>query len=116
MPLGPAGGSRPGTDSSLLLVIREIPVVGAQPEGVFPEPLIRNGAYEEDIIEDIAERTVFDESEISVNISNKFRRGLGQTDTYEIRINVSGMHPEDVDDEVYKLSGSGYVFERVELE
>jgi len=115
MPIGPAGGPRPGSDSTLNLVIKEIPVVGTQPEGVFPEPLIRNGAFEEDIIKDIASRTEFNEGDISIEITNKFQRGLGQTDTYDIDVNVSGMRPEKVATAVNQLTSDGYLFEIVEF-
>ena len=115
MPVGSFGGRRPGSNSSLKLVIRETPVPDSDPEGVFPEPLLRAGATDEDIMEDISDRTVFNEQDISLNRTNKFTRGLGETRTWGIMVDVDGLQPSSVAKSVERLVDAGYVFDDVSL-
>lgn len=116
MPKGPVGGPRPSANSVLRLSIKETPVPESDPQGVFPEKLLRTGAYEEDIVEDIADRTTFDEDDIGVDRRTKFKRGLGQTEIYTIRIDVNKDKPKEVNRNVDKLGSAGYLFESVFFE
>lgn len=115
MPVGPFNGRRPGTDSTLVLTIREIPVPTGDNEGFFPPNLIRSGADEESLTEDIASRTEFATDDISIDIQNRFTRGLGQTDVYRINLNVSGKRPGDVMRTYETLTDAGYKFESAEF-
>lgn len=116
MPQGPLGASRPATDSTLLLVIKEIPVPDSGNKGVFPEKIIRQSDTEQAIVEDIAATSPFNTEDISVDRTSKMKRGFGQTDTYNIRIDVSGGTPQTVNETVERLANSGYVFNRTQFE
>lgn len=116
MPVGPFGSSRPATNSTLLLVIKETPVPESDPQGVFPENLIRTGATEDKITQDIANRTMFGGRDISVDRKSSFATGLGQSDTYKIRLDVSGEDPASVHREVEKLVEEGYSFTSTKFE
>lgn len=116
MPNGPFGGPRPGSSSILELVIKETPVPVEDDTGVFPDRVIRMGADEEDIIDDISGRTVFSSNDLSIDRKTSFMRGMGQTDTWTIRANVSGMAPESISNAVDKLVSAGYQFVSVEME
>jgi len=111
MPQGPVGGPRPTANSVLRLSIRDTPVPESDPQSLFPEKLFITGAYEEEIVEDIADRTTFDEDDISVDRRTKFKRGLGQTDIYTIRVDIGKRKPKEVNRNVNELSSAGYLFE-----
>lgn len=116
MPEGLFGTNRPGADSTLLLVIQQNPVPTGDIQELFPPNLIRKGADEQSLIDDISNRTVFTSDEISIDTQNKLTRGLGQTDTYNIKLNVSGMTPSQVDSVVQTLVDAGYMFKKAEFE
>jgi hypothetical protein len=116
MAQGPLGGPRPGSNSTLRMVIVENPVPVKGDTGVFPQKIIRTGGTEENIISDIAGRTVFRERDLSVDIKSSFQRGLGQTDRFIIKADVSGMRPESIDNAIDKLVDDGYQFSVVEFE
>lgn len=116
MTRGPLGGRRPASNSSLKLVVKDSPVPSDTSEGVFPEPLLRMGSEESSVAEDIADRTNIDRGSISVDKTVSVMRGLGQTDKWTILINVSGMTPSEVDDEVDTLVDAGYLFSTIKFE
>lgn len=108
---GPFGGKRPFASPTVKLTIKEIPIPHGQSDRVFPEPVIRTTDTERAIIENIADITTLSQDEIAVDRSSKFRRGLGQTTTYTIHLNVGkqstraiGSILDQLDDEGYKFS------------
>lgn len=116
MPRGPLGGRRPGASSTLQMRIREVPVPTDDDSGVLPEPLLRSGGDEEEIISDIVSRTQADEDRLSVDRTTSFKRGLGQTTVWTINLNVSGVTPRRVVKLTDKLGRAGYEFESVVFE
>lgn len=116
MPEGPLNGPRPGSDSTLLLRIRETPVPEKDPEPLFPMKIIRATNTEKAILEEIVRDTSFGESQISIDRSTSVQRGLGQTDVWEMRVDVSGLRPSDVAEDVDNLVNAGFKFEIVEFE
>ena len=116
MPEGRFGVGRPTANSTLLLVIRETPVPDKENKGVFPEKIIRNSSTEDEIIEDIAERIGYSTDDVSIDMKSSVTRGFGQTDTYNIRLDVSGEMPSEVSNAVETLVSAGYNFNRVEFE
>lgn len=115
MPEGPLGGPRPGSNSTLELRIKEIPVPTGNNEGVLPDSITSRQSKE--IKEDILTRGVFfTDDRVSVDRKTSIERGLGQTDVWTIKVNVSGMRPDMVDDSVNALIDVGYKFESVEFE
>jgi hypothetical protein len=116
MPEGPLGSPRPATNSTLLLVIKETPVPESDSEGVLPGKLAITEPTENNITRDIANRTMFGGRDISVDRKSSFTRGLGQSDTYKIRLDVSGEDPASVNKEVEKLVEEGYSFTSTKFE
>jgi len=116
MPEGPLNGPRPGSDSTLLLRIRETPVPEKDPEPLFPMKIIRATDTEKAILEEIVSNTSFGEGQISIDRSTSVQRGLGKTDVWEMRVDVSGFSPAVVFENVEDLIDEGFLFELVEFE
>lgn len=116
MPEGPFGGPRPASNSTLKMVVRETPVPTNEDTGVFPDIIIKIGADVKNIREDISTRTGLELSNISINRRSNFIRGLGQTDTFVIKLDVSGETPDTVSNIVRTLTRDGYLFETVVFE
>jgi len=116
MARGPLGGRRPGASSTLQLRIREIPVPTGDDTGVFPEPLLRAGSGDQEILDDISKRVKINSDRLSIDRTSSFTRGLGTTTVWTINVDVSGLPPLTVADMVETLSDAGYDFESAEFE
>jgi len=116
MPHGPLNGPRPAASSTLKLVIRETPVPEKDPTPVFPMNIIRADNTTQAILEDMEARMEFDIDRFSIDRTSSFTRGMGQTDVWEIMVDVSGLSPRAVDDMVETFVNAGYLFDNTEFQ
>lgn len=113
MPSGPLGIPRPATNSTLKLVIKETPAPTDDDEGVFPPEIIKFGADESRVRSNVSMVTGIELGKVRVSRKTSFMRGMGQTDKFTIKIDVSKHTPSQVSRIVKDLEKEGYKFDRV---
>lgn len=121
MPSGPFGGPRPLSNSVLKLVISEVPVpsdrdVGSLPEYVNGVKTIKNVPGEDDVEQDIADTTRMSKSRIDADWEFSKIMGMGERKTLTIRMDVSDMGINMLEDLVSKLEENGYEFSEHKFE
>lgn len=114
----PRPGVSTGLNSPILQVtIKEVPVPGADPDGVLPEPVIRMNDTEVGIRDDFEDysldaargMTGVYAGAVRVDMSSSFKRGFGQTTTWTINISIKDTTPEFVDHILDRAEDDGYV-------
>jgi len=109
----PRPGVSAGVKSPILQVtIREVPVPGADPDGVLPDPVIRMDDTEVGIKDDFEDYALDANRDFSgavkIDTKTSFQRGLGQTTVWRINIGIKDERPSVVEHILDRAEKDGY--------